>query len=1012
MGAQTRQGIQLPVNQTVDQNFTLGMQLAESVTVVAEQPRVNTVNAEIKKSMNALEVIDKPSIQGEGRTAFLSLAETFAGFSENPTSGQNNPTASSGSSVNFGAGTRGTTFQINGVNNDDSSENQHRQGVALSTIQDFQVLTNNFSAEFGRGYGAVVLVTTKSGTNDLAGDVYGFFSDNEWNENNFFNRALPLPNRTRTVLGMTAGFPVVRDKLFGFVSGETNATEGQDLRTRDLPPADVANIPRLTLGNDTPANRAFIDNILGRFAGLTANRPDLGPRQFSREFDVNFPDDDYSARLDFDPVSNHHLNSRYQYSTNLRETTEFIPGENAVQDHKQSNLGINYTHVITQNVVGEARYGLGIRDTNVNILAGNDTPIVRFTGVTNGSTIGNAGGFPIQRDQTDHQFVYNLSALVFTNHSLKIGADIRRQRLDDLADNNSRGSWSFTGTCGGVNYPTQYHQFLAGCVTTFTKGYGNFFIENQLDEENLYAEDNWQVWPNLTLNLGARYEHVPATEEVQGRVVYAFDDDSYVDPRLGFAYTIGGNNPVLNAITGGSGKSVIRGGYGTFRGRIFQSIFSQTGANLRFNPPFGANVTFSNSTNLADPTEGFVFTPGIPPTIRTSITIPNEDLHMPYTNQWNLTFERELPWNSAARISYVSKESEDLIRYSPDNLALDPRIVGPVTVVDHPFNAPSCVTVAGVTTCQPDLRGLQITTFNPDPCAGTGLAGVAPTTACPNSVPLADNEFSLRVPRVNQRRPDPRYTNNLVVSNDAASDYKAVELELTRRYSNNLHFQAAYTYSEYMDNGSEATFVGAGDSNIWGPNREYSWAPSRFDTPHRFTFSGSYRLPFLANRNDILGILLGGWQIAPVFRYSSGTPFSVTSTAADVDLDGFSEARPVILDRSIDGRTIDDPDTSVSQLPRSAFRLLVPGDPIEAIVPRNSFRGDDIWTLDLGLYKNFSMPWNNHTLSLRFEGYNVTDEVQFAFPDASVTATTTTFGRITAQRNGPRILQVGLRYLF
>src|SRR5688572_26032826 len=79
MGAQTRQGIQLPVNQTVDQNFTLGMQMAETVTVVAEQPRVNTVNAEIKKSMNALEVIDKPSIQGEGRTAFLSLAETFAG---------------------------------------------------------------------------------------------------------------------------------------------------------------------------------------------------------------------------------------------------------------------------------------------------------------------------------------------------------------------------------------------------------------------------------------------------------------------------------------------------------------------------------------------------------------------------------------------------------------------------------------------------------------------------------------------------------------------------------------------------------------------------------------------------------------------------------------------------------------------------------------------------------------------------------------------------------------------
>ena len=102
---------------------------------------------------------------------FLALAETFAGFNENPMSGQNNPTASSGSSVNFnGTGTRGTTFQIDGVNNDDSSENQNRQGVNVASIKEFQVITNAYSAEFGRGSGAVVLVQTKSGTNQLHGE--------------------------------------------------------------------------------------------------------------------------------------------------------------------------------------------------------------------------------------------------------------------------------------------------------------------------------------------------------------------------------------------------------------------------------------------------------------------------------------------------------------------------------------------------------------------------------------------------------------------------------------------------------------------------------------------------------------------------------------------------------------------------------------------------------------------------------------------------------------------------
>ena len=137
--------------------------------VTSDAAPINTTNAEIKGSLNAQEIQDKPTFN---QGSFLTLAETFTGFQENPTSGQNNPTASSGSSVNFnGTGTRGATFQINGVNNDDSSENQNRQGASLSTIKEFQIITNNFTAEFGRGYGAVVLVQTKSGTNRVRGDV-------------------------------------------------------------------------------------------------------------------------------------------------------------------------------------------------------------------------------------------------------------------------------------------------------------------------------------------------------------------------------------------------------------------------------------------------------------------------------------------------------------------------------------------------------------------------------------------------------------------------------------------------------------------------------------------------------------------------------------------------------------------------------------------------------------------------------------------------------------------------
>src|SRR4030095_9146696 len=109
-------------------------------------------------------------------------------------------------------GTRGVTFQINGVNNDDSSENQNRQGASLSTIKEFQVITNNFSAEFGRGYGAVVLVQTKSGTNNLHGDVYLYHNDSALNAtNNVFAPGVKKGVTRRNQFGFTSGFPILKE---------------------------------------------------------------------------------------------------------------------------------------------------------------------------------------------------------------------------------------------------------------------------------------------------------------------------------------------------------------------------------------------------------------------------------------------------------------------------------------------------------------------------------------------------------------------------------------------------------------------------------------------------------------------------------------------------------------------------------------------------------------------------------------------------------------------------------
>jgi len=1001
MGSQVREPLDVTLNNTTVWNFSITPQMSETVTVTAEQSRINTVNAEIKSSLTAQEVIDKPTGPNNGVVAMLTLAETFSGFQENPNGGQNNPTSSSGSSVNFGAGSRGTTFQINGVSNDDSSENQNRQGVPLSTIKEFQVLTNNFSAEFGRGYGAVVLVQTKSGTNDIKGDIYGFHTDNKWNEKSFFSRTQPQPVNHRTQYGFTAGFPAMQDRLFGFVNYEKNERAGEQNYARDIFLASERNGPMLTRGNDTPENRAFIESVLARFPN-TAPNDARSNRAYATVQRFAQPDIDYSARLDGDPHASHHVTARYQVSDQLRDSDDVILGEQVIQENDQSNLGVTWTHIFTPKIVGEFRYGLGQRSTNANVKDGNTTPVIRFSlSPFSGAILGNAGNFPINRDQTDNQFVYNVNALLFTNHSLKAGTDIRRQKLDDNIENFHRGFWTFTRTCGGTTYATPYAAFLDGCVTSFQKGYGPTFLENEIDENNFYVEDNWQALPGLTLNLGARYEMVDAPKETEGRIDYGISDRTYTDPRFGFAYAPDFRDGFLSTLTGGPGNFSIRGGYGVFHGRVFQSVFSQQGASLRGNPPTSLFRVLTNQTNVSDPSNGFVFTPG-PVTARHTITIADPDLEMPSTKQWNITLERNLGWNSTVRLTYANKESDDLLRFELDNLPVSP-LAGPFTVVNHPNNAPG----AGL----PDLRGVTINRIASDyACAGTGMPGAPVNAACPNVVPLGNNEISLRFPRINERRPDPRYTSKLLVSNSAQSTYESYQIEWIKRFSNNLHFQTTYSYSEAFDNISEATAGGAGDTNQTGVNRNYAWGPSRYDTPHRFTFYGSYRIPFFRDRKDILGLVLGGWQIAPVIRYASGTPFSVTDTGSDIDFDGFIEARPVIVDRSVDGRTINDPNTSTTLLPRSAFRRATPADSIDDLVGRNSFRTDNTETIDLGLYKNFDVLGD--VITLRFEAYNVLNEVMYGTPVTNIALAN--FGRIlgTSATYSPRTYQVGLRYQY
>jgi hypothetical protein len=240
-----------------------------------------------------------------------------------------------------------------------------------------------------------------------------------------------------------------------------------------------------------------------------------------------------------------------------------------------------------------------------------------------------------------------------------------------------------------------------------------------------------------------------------------------------------------------------------------------------------------------------------------------------------------------------------------------------------------------------------------------------------------------------------------------------LQVEWTKRLSHNLNFQASYTFSKAIDTTSEATAVGAGDTNQTGNDARSARGLSRFHTPHRFTFYGTYRTPWFRDQRGFLGQTLGGWQLSTVVKLANGTPFTVINgLGLDLNFDGFNEIRPILVDPSFLGVRVTHPRTSQALLPREAFRAATIADANASTAGRNTFAADGVQNVDLGIVKNFLLPWESHKLTLRADLFNAFNHVQYGFPVADLTSAN--FGRITgtATQYAPRTVQLSLRYAF
>ncbi|HEV8658993.1 MAG TPA: hypothetical protein VGS96_10200 [Thermoanaerobaculia bacterium] len=776
-------------------------------------------------------------------------------------------------------------------------------------------------------------------------------------------------------------------------------------------PSDLDPAKRLTLGNDTPENRAWQDSIIARFPKGPPNAPNIASRAYQGFLHSNLPKRDSAARLDYNATLNNTLTARYQKSHQENHPGELIIGEEAGQVNYQSNFGATWTNILSSNTVQEARVGIGLRHTAWTITDDPQTPVVRMatgTGITLFTILGNAGAFPIIRNQRDSQLVYNISTARWARHTLKVGMDLRRSDLNDRAESFNRGFWSFSSTCAanpGVNYGTAVAAFWAGCVNSFTKAFGPAYLQHRLTEENAYAQDDWRPMDNLVLNLGVRYENVSPPKERNHLVEYGYKSSDYVDPRLGFAYTPDWDrNRVLRALTGGNGRFSIRGGFGISHGRVFQSVFSQGGASIRYNPPNAIQIAMS-STNLVNPLGSFVFVPGTFPSTPVTATFASPNLKMPEARQWNLTFERQAFWNSRFRASYIGTLGKGLLQYRYANAPEEP--------------AP------------PGTAGAKWVVAQDWQCAGTTASNTNAT--CPNPVPIAPNEVSLRVPRTQERRPDQRYTDTKIVENLAQSWYHAGQLEWETGEYHGFASRMTYTFAKAIDTGSEATDVSGGEGvagvTAFPPRagmEQYARGPSRFDVQHRFTMSSSYSFPWLMNRSDWLGSAFGGWTLSTVIRYATGTPFTILDFGApDILFLGATTRplRPICVDKSHCSGSVTGPGQQ-NNMPASAFRHARYGDTLKDFVGRNTYRSDGEQSVDAGLYKTFTLP-ANLAFMIRFDVFNVFNQVRWWFPNLDFNSPTT-LGTVTQSAygvtasggsaptplNAPRTMQLGFRIIY
>jgi outer membrane receptor protein involved in Fe transport len=657
---QTRR-VEVLLNQEAEIGFTLGLQVqTEVVNVLAETPMVETTKSEVSRTWKEEQIRDLPL---PGRN-FLNLMLNAPGVTTGGTGA-----SGFGAAVN-GQRSRQVNFLIDGSDNNDASVTGNRSPIIQDAVGEFRIVTTLFPAELGRNTGAVAIASTKSGTNVFRGTAYEFYENAEklnarTNIETAANAANPAvfqnPGKLRRdTYGFSIGGPVQRNKMFFF-----GAYQRVPFEAAGAAPAisSVTQEGRAILATIAGVDRRMLE-LFEQYIPL----PNSGAVRTTTVAGVTIPVQDYVATLPNTNLNNQTVLrvdrtvsrsdtvfGRYIYSKTETVGASNPPGFANDSSFPTHNFVATWDRLLGSSSVNEFHFSYGqtgglFPAGSTNPAGNNDLSTLTIQGF---ATIGLAVNIPQDRKEKVWQFTDSLSYLRGT-HGFKFGADIRRVDLTSFVPFDFRGTYTYTNLSN----------FMLNNPATVVKVYGDPQPTFKYTELALFAQDDWRIKPRLTLNLGLRYERVPAANGFYSNVK---TDNNNVSPRTGFAWDVKGD-----------GRSVVRGGYGLTYDQFFLNIPLLAQAV----PPFQRRIQdTTGSTRYPSLPGDRDITPAELKTL--GVTDIPDDAQFPMGHQWQIGYQRQLRTSWRAEAAYIGSLGRHLIRQR----VVNPVVCCPREVVTGPTGA-------------------------------------------------------------------------------------------------------------------------------------------------------------------------------------------------------------------------------------------------------------------------------------------------------------------------------------